>query len=552
MTKTILDADGDVVVYGRGRMGGKGAGLARIAEGPALRARKLPTRILTTSIYDRYLELGGRFAAEDVRTLAGILAELGGTPISIRSSATDEAGVAEGGTAVLRAGENASFMLPNNHPEPGRRFGQFLLAVHFIYQDFLRKQPPGGAEKMAVVINPIPGVHEDTDAGPIYFPLVSGVANSHFPYALKTQDPRDGFARIAFGHGYATVLDQFPVISVATIRDPVPLKMMGPGQRQFYALDMTKNETLSGQELETMRLLHVRFAPRARREPLGLDKDTITFAGPVEENRFGFRTGLIEVMEALRARISGEFQIEFVFNLVPGSDGPEGVFHIVQLTQFPEFSHEPLLFPDPPGRVFIATRSFQGHGVRRDIRAAVVVSPFRYRAKRRIEVKARIAEINASFQAKGERFIIVVPGRLGSGNAEWGIPADFRDIDQAAAIFEYGVDVAGRAEPLREPEELSKGGVYGSHFLYMIQGGYDEDQKRLRTRMYGTQGTHFLTNLAGHNIIYGFLSPLEDTVDPWLFRADEGGGPASVLTFPRPVTITADSTVPRCVVAESA
>jgi hypothetical protein len=405
---------------------------------------------------------------------------------------------------------------------------------------------------MAVVINPIPGVHEETDAGPIYFPLVSGVANSHFPYALKTQEPRDGFARLAFGHGYATVLDQFPVISVATIRDPIPLKMMGPGQRQFYALDMAKNETLSGEELETMRLLSVRFAPRGRREPIGLEKETITFSGLVEENRFGFRDGLLEIMDALRARVSGEFQIEFVFNLVPGREGPEGVFHVVQLTQFPEFSHEPLRFPEPPGRVFVDARSFQGHGIKPAVRAAVVVSPFLYRSALRTQVKARIAGLNAGFRARGERFLLIVPGRLGSGNPDWGIPADFRDIDQAAAVFEYGVDVAGRPEPVREREEPSKGGIYGSHFLYMIQGGYDEDQKRLRTRMYGTQGTHFLTNLAGHNIVYGFLSPLEDVLDPWFFRPAGGEEPVSVRTFPRPVTIIADSTVPRCVVAEGA
>ena len=301
-----------------------------------------------------------------------------------------------------------------------------------------------------------------------------------------------------------------------------------------------------------MRLLHVRFAPRARREPIGLDKDTITFTGLVEENRFRFRDGLLEIMDALRAKVNGEFQIEFVFNIVPGSDGLEGVFHVVQLTQFPEFSHEPLVFPDPPGRVFISSRSFQGHGVRPDVRAAVVVSPFLYRKALRTQVKAEVAALNAEFRARGERFLLIVPGRLGSGNPDWGIPAEFRDIDQAAAVFEYGVDIAGRPEPLREPEEPSKGGIYGSHFLYMIQGGYDEDQKRLRARMYGTQGTHFLTNLVGHNIIYGFLSPLEDTLDPWLFRPSEAGDPVVVRTFPRPVAILADSTVPKCIVAEEA
>jgi hypothetical protein len=67
--------------------------------------------------------------------------------------------------------------------------------------------------------------------------MVSGVANSLIPYALKTQDPNEGFARIALGHGYAVVLDDFPVVSMATIRHPLPLELLGEGQMYFYALD---------------------------------------------------------------------------------------------------------------------------------------------------------------------------------------------------------------------------------------------------------------------------------------------------------------------------
>ena len=113
-------------------------------------------------------------------------------------------------------------------------------------------------------------------------------------------------------------------------------------------------------------------------------------------------------------------------------------------------------------------------------------------------------------------------------------------MDHAAAIFEYGVDVAGRPEPLPEDDSMT-GGIYGSHFLYMIQGGYDEDQKRLQTRMYGTQGTHFLTNLMGNNIVYAYIAPMQDTFDPWLFSQSDAGAIPAVLAFPGPVAVYADS-----------
>ncbi len=146
---------------------------------------------------------------------------------------------------------------------------------------------------------------------------------------------------------------------------------------------------------------------------------------------------------------------------------------------------------------------------------------------------------------------MVVPGRLGSKNPDWGIFVDFKDVDQAAAIFEYGVDVAGRPEPLPEEGSMT-GGIYGSHFLYMIQGGFDEDQKRLQTRMYGTQGTHFLTNLMSNNIIYGYVAPQLDAFDTWFFSGPHPESALSVLAFPRPVTVYADSINQRCqVVSEN-
>ena len=83
---------------------------------------------------------------------------------------------------------------------------------------------------MTIVINPIPDIYQDSLAGPIYFSLVSAVADSYFPYVLNDQNPFEGCARVAFGHGYSTVLDDFPVISMATIKNPLPLHLLNKEQ----------------------------------------------------------------------------------------------------------------------------------------------------------------------------------------------------------------------------------------------------------------------------------------------------------------------------------
>ena len=542
----------DVIAYGDGALGGKGEGLARLNDCDIPQVCKLKTRILTTSFFDRFVELGGELDREQVEVVASILAEMGDSPVGVRSSATNESGISGKDVGPVHAGEHASFMLPNNHPDPETRLGQLVQAVRHVYRDFIGKQTPGSVEKMAIVVNPIPGIYDDTRAGPCYYPYISGIANSFFPHALKAQNPNDGFARIAFGHGYATVLDDFPVISMATIRDPIPIEFLqiGSGQQYFYALDMTKNKDLKGEELETMVKLHVQFANYHKIKLLGLHKNVVTIEELVQHDHFCFKTGLVTIMEKVASITSTHFQIELVFNIDFGRTDKEcGNFHLVQLTLLPRLKCDAVEFPRRPAHTYLSVMSLQGHGVRKGIKNAVVVSPFLYRKEKHDEVREALSRVNSDMRAAGEKYIIIVPGRLGSRNRDWGLFVEFRDVDGAAAIFEYGVDVAGRPEPLPEEATLT-GGIYGSHFLYMIQGGFDEDQKKTQTRMYGTQGTHFLTNLMCNNIVYGFIAPTRDTLDPWFFSGTNPDEPLYVLRFPKPVSVYADTINQKCEVLQ--
>ncbi len=548
MSIKVVEKIGDVKIYGAGSMGGKGEGLVKINECNIPPAHKLRTRVLTTVFFDRYLRNGHKFTSEELETLSNVLKHLGDIPISVRSSATNEAIVTRDNGGSVHAGENTSFMLPNNHPDPSRRFNQFQQAIEFIYSDFIEKQPPNSKEKMAIVINPIPGIYDNTDAGPIYYPLISGVANSFFPYALKNQKPEEGFARIALGHGYATVLDDFTVKSMITIRNPLPLDQLEDNQSAFYAIDMSKNDMLSGQELETMKKLHVRFSYRPYTMLLGEQKNTVTLENLIQNDRFGFKSGLCEILDTISEKISSHYQIEFVFNINKNDDGTLcGRFHVVQLTQLPVLKFETISLPENFQHQYLSISNLQGHGIKTGIKHAVVVSPFIYSIQEHDEVRKKLHSINREMQKNNESYFLIVPGRLGSSNRNWGIQVEYRDVDGAVALFEYGVDISGRAEPQKESDGQT-GGVYGSHFLYMIQGGYDEEQKRIQTRMYGTQGTHFLTNLMGNNVIYGFISPIEDFIDPWFFTPESGNEAIYIMTFPQPVSIYADSIHQQCVI----
>ena len=416
MPTPIIETPGDIKTYGTGSAGGKGDGLILLNETSLLKVNPLKTRILATDFYDRFLANGNAFRAADRSVVESILAELGDIPLGVRSSATSEAGRQAAGPGSVHAGENASFMLPNNHPESGVRFSQTLQAIYHIYKDFRERQPPDSREKMAIVLNPIPGILDDTLAGPVYYPYISGVATSFFPYALKNQDPWEGFARIAFGHGYATVLDDFPVLCMATIRNPIPLELLriGKGQQFFYALDLTKNRELRGEELETMRRLHVRFANYHKIRLLGIQDNLITIEELVQKNHFDFQSGLVEIMETIGARICPHFQIEFVFNLdFSKKDKRQGTFHIVQLTRLPEFKYDFVAVPERRRHTYLSANNAQGHGVIRNIKFAVVVSPFIYAKEMQAAVRSHISRVNQEMRSRAGKIRPHHPGTAG-------------------------------------------------------------------------------------------------------------------------------------------
>ena len=57
-------------VYGRGSLGGKGAGLVRVNECGLPRAAILPTHVLTTDSFDRYVDRGRSLGDDDVAIAA--------------------------------------------------------------------------------------------------------------------------------------------------------------------------------------------------------------------------------------------------------------------------------------------------------------------------------------------------------------------------------------------------------------------------------------------------------------------------------------------------
>ena len=440
-------------------------------------------------------------------------------------------------------------MLPNCADDADLRFGQFVQAMERIYAHFGKRKAHSELDDSAlsILVNPIPGEEFSCRAGRFYCPMSSGVADSVFKYPLTTengpQDPNEGFARVAFGHGYAVVRDAFQVIPIATVKKPLRPALMG-NQRFFFALKLSRDLALSDDELSTMAQLNMKLADPRLRQVFTDDKARVNFDRLVMDDLYGYRSGLDAIIEQLH-KMGGHFQIEFTWNLVNG----RGVFHIVQYKRLRAADSRPVEVPPRDDRALIATDQFQGHGVHDALEHAVVINPFAYSEDQHDQVLDQLDRFNKELGAQHKRYILVCPGRLGSKNRSWGFNVEFPSICHAAVVVEYGYDTKGSASIEVTRDELT-GGIYGSHFLYQVLGGAHQAEKARRARMFGSQGTHFLTNLYTKGVHYLFVNPAEHHLSPWFFSPPEGQKqePVYVKTFDEPVAAYADIFGHRCLV----
>jgi hypothetical protein len=510
-------ASSSITIYGKGRCGGKGNGLL-VADRVDLKCvDKLRTAILTTDFFERYRDNRASFDAESREILREIHAAFP-TPIGVRASERFE-----NDPRVPTSGESTSYMLANNRRDQEQSFDQFLKVIGFIYDRYVSRAlaTEGDLYGIAIVINPIHGISSSSHVGDIYYPMASGVADSFFRYPLTldggAQNPTEGFARIAMGHGYGVVRDDFEVIPVATIRHPLsPALLTSKGQRYFYALRMDEGFEVTPDEMANMSILHSRFADGELIELFRGASGRIDLENLVKGDRYGFMSGLHAIMDQLH-RQEDSFQIEFTWNVIEG----RGVFHIVQYLSLRHLAMRSFEIPESSQEALIETDQFQGHSVIDGIRYAVVINPFQYQEQMHDDTVAELARLNQELGDRDERYILVCPGRLGTNNRQWGFQLDFGHVSNAAVIVEYGYDIKGSPTLSISDEEMT-GGIYGSHFLYQILGGADEAERRRRARMFGSQGTHFLTNLYTSGTLYLFVNPSGNKLSAWFFAPPSG------------------------------
>lgn len=280
---------------GRGSLGGKGRGLAFIAQMlrryPRLETEKMTVRIpktvvICTDNFDTFMETGGLYdialsdasdeeilnAFEQAELPEMLVSDLRSYlqfvhhPVAVRSSS-----VLEDAHYQPFAGVYSTYMVPVGEDKDAAlealcRAVKAVYASVFFHDSKAYMQATQNVidqEKMGIVLQEVVG----TVYGDLVYPTLSGVARSLNFYPIGEQRAEDGIASIAFGLGKYIVDGGMTLkFSPAHPRHVLQLSStdmaLRETQRRFYALDLTKNSVeLNEDDSYNLRSVAVRDIP---------------------------------------------------------------------------------------------------------------------------------------------------------------------------------------------------------------------------------------------------------------------------------------------------
>lgn len=503
-----FDPEYPFLVLGRGSLGGKGRGLAFVFRQlsqwlkddriQGVKARLPRTLVIGADESDSFLNYNGvditslgrlpddhirrRFAlgqfGRHLRESLEFYVSRVNAPLAVRSS-----GLLEDSHRQPLAGLYATYMLPNNHPDPAARLRQLETAVKLVYASAFLDRPRRYLEaighdlteaRMAVIVQEVVGRRY----GRHYYPAISGVAQSHNYYPVFQMKPEDGVATIALGLGKQVVeggdavrfCPRYPQV-LPQFRSPA--EVMRVAQREFFALDLERAEAdlLAGADATLARL------PLSQAEADGTlalagsvvaaDEDRIydgigrrgarvvTFARILKHGVFPLCPILNEIFAACRRDLGFPVEIEFAIDLdTDPSREPEFFFLQMRPLVALRERYDVVLESIPPNKLLCRTQRVLGNGCIEGLLDLIYVDPGLFDRGRSAEVASLIAEVNERLTRERRHYVLVGPGRWGSFDPWIGIPVAWHQISWARVI----VEVPAKDLPM-EPSQ-------GTHFFH--------------------------------------------------------------------------------------
>lgn len=353
-------------------------------------------------------------------------------------------------------------------------------------------------EKMGIIIQEVCGNRH----GDIFYPTLSGVAQSINYYPIGSEKAEDGIANIAFGLGklivegglslrfsprhYKKILQLSSV--EAALRDT---------QKEFRALDLNIDSfvpsTDDGVNILKLGVNDINNDGAMKYVASTYDYDNnilrdgishpgkriITFSNVLQHKLFPLADILNTLLDLGQYEMNNPIEIEFAANLETPPGAPK-IFNFLQI--------RPIVHTDETSVIslgnirtadtIIYSESALGNGIFKGIHDIVYVRPESFNPAKNKEIAIEIERINIEFVKQGTGYVLIGPGRWGSTDPWLGIPVRWPQISAARIIIESGLK-SYRIDPSQ-----------GTHFFqnltsfrigyftinpYIKEGSYDVD-----------------------------------------------------------------------------
>ncbi len=495
---------------GRGALGGKAHGLARIANileeklAPSFRPDidiTIPIlTVITTEFFDLFMKQNNlqdvafsslrddqitatfqqaELPAQLVGDLRALIARVI-TPLAIRSSSILEDAMFEPFASVY-----STKMIPNNQPDTDSRFRRLVEAVKFVYASTFFKDAKNyiqatrhttADEKMAVIIQEVVGVRH----GPRFYPHISGVARSYNFYPIGHAKPADGVVDLALGLGKTIVDDGIawsysPAFPQANPPYMTLGDLLNQAQHEFWAVNMgsppeynpiKETEYLMKFSLEdaeedgNLRFLASTYRAQDDKIVYGIAEKgprIIDFAPILKFDLLPLNRMLKCLLKICQEELERMVEVEFALTL-DDRQGRPARFGFLQVRPMVVSEEKAELRPaDLRGEnVLVATESALGNGIVGNIRDVIYIKPEKFNVQHSETVAAELELLNHHLLQQGLPYLLIGFGRWGTSDPQAGIPVKFGQICGAKVIVESALPEV--------PSLLSQ----GSHFFHNI------------------------------------------------------------------------------------
>ena len=383
-------------------------------------------------------------------------------PIAIRSSS-----LLEDSKDEPFAGLYSTYMLPNNHPNINERYRQLSMAIRLVYASIFYESPKAFSkstqhrteeEKMGVLIQEVIGSHY----GELYYPAISGTAQSHNFYPLNFMKASEGIANLSIGFGKIIVergqtlrfSPKYPknIAQFSTVDD-----ILSNCQKSFFALNMKIDEQndLKWLNEETNYILKdideatndypIKFLSSSYLQEDHVIRDSfisgsypvVTFANILKHNKLHLAQLLSTILKIGKEGFGCDVEMEFAINLSQSPDTPHQ-FYLLQarpLTTSQSDIYQEITQSDIKQALCYSTNAL-GQDDYEDINNIIIVKPDKFNSSSSILISKEVSKLNAKLKKQNKKFLLIGPGRWGSADHCLGIPVAWNDISNVSAIIE--------------------------------------------------------------------------------------------------------------------